>query len=490
MSRVVSRNVNFRNRQIIASLHSALDRTVRLRRCAPELLICIAAIALHPDVLHAQTPVAATGAAVSAPAPATGTPITLEEAIRRAQISDLTYRTAAANKSVAGLDKSIARSALLPGVVYHNQYIYTKPGQLATPSTNALVTSSTTPIFIANNSVHEYISQGVVTETVGIAGVANYYRLSAEAEASAARQEVARRGLVATVIGNYFGVLATERKFGVAQRSAEEAQRFSQLTQKLEAGREVAHADVVKANLQLQQRQRDLADAQLVAEKARLDLAVLLFPNPLTPYTLTNDLDQPFVLPTKAEVQADGAKNNPDLRAALQAARATKFELNAARTAYLPDLSLAYFYGIDAPEFALKGRDGTRNLGYSAVVTLDIPVWDWFATHSRVKQSAIRNDLANVELTATQRQLVASLEELYNEAAVAAQQLASFDETVRTAAESLRLTNMRYSAGEATVLEVVDAQNSYSAAQSSQVDAAVRYHVAFGQLQTLTGKLP
>jgi outer membrane protein TolC len=468
-----------------ASLPSAPRQTIRRR--APELLACVAAIALSPGVLHAQTPVAATGAAVSAPA--TGTPITLEEAIRRAQVSDVTYRTAAANKSVAGLDKSIARSALLPGVIYHNQYIYTKPGQQS--STNTLITGTTsTPIFIANNGVHEYISQAVVSETIGIAGVADYRRLSAEAEAAAARQEVARRGLVATVIGNYFGVLAAERKLGVAQRSAEEAQRFSQLTQKLESGREIAHADVVKANLQLQQRQRDLADAGLAAEKARLDLAVLLFPDPLTPYTLTNDLDQPSVLPTKAEVQADGAKNNPDLRAALQSARAAKFELNAARAAYLPDLSLAYFYGIDAPQFALKGPDGTHNLGYSAVVTLDIPVWDWFATHSRVKQSAIRNDLAHVELTATQRQLVASLEELYNEAAVALQQVASFDETVRTAAESLRLTNLRYSAGEATVLEVVDAQNSYSAAQAAQVDAAVRYHVAFGQLQTLTGKLP
>jgi outer membrane protein TolC len=48
---------------------------------------------------------------------------------------------------------------------------------------------------------------------------------------------------------------------------------------------------------------------------------------------------------------------------------------------------------------------------------------------------------------------------------------------------------MRYSTGEATVLEVVDAQTSYRTAQAAQVDAAVRYHVAFGQLQTLTGKL-
>jgi outer membrane protein TolC len=482
------------------SPHSAHRRKMSFRPCAPELSLLVGAVAMmfYPCISQCQTPTVMPATAVpstpvSAPAPglpgpATETPITLEEAIRRAQISDVTYRTAAANRSVAGLDKSIARSALLPGVVYHNAYIYTKPGQQSSTNTDITGTTST-PIFIANNSVHEYISQGAVTETIGIAGIADYHRLSAEAEASAARQEVARRGLVATVIGNYFNVLAAERKLVVAQRSADEAQRFYQLTQKLEAGREVAHADVVKANLQLQQRQRDLSDAGLAAEKARLDLAVLLFPDPLTPYTLTNDLDQPSILPPKAEVQADGAKNNPDLRAALQAARAAKYELTAAKAAYLPDLSIGYFYGIDAPQFALKGPDGTHNLGYSAAVTLDIPVWDWFATRSRVKQSAIRSDLANVELTATQRQLVASLEVLYNEAAVAIQQLASFDETVRTAAESLRLTNLRYTAGEASVLDVVDAQNSYSAAEAAKVDAAVRYHLAFGQLQTLTGKL-
>ena len=230
------------------SPHSAHRRNKRFRQCASELslLVGVVAMVLYSDVSHCQTPAAVTATPVAAPAPAvpasaTGTPITLEEAIQRAQISDVNYRTAAATKSIAGLDKSIARSALLPGVVYHNQYIYTKPGQLPlSPTAGGTTTSTGAPIFIANNSIHEYISQGAVTETIGIGGIANYYRLSAEAEASAARQEVARRGLVATVIGNYYNVLAAERKFVVAQRSADEALRFSQLTQKLEAGRDPA----------------------------------------------------------------------------------------------------------------------------------------------------------------------------------------------------------------------------------------------------------
>src|ERR1700759_411601 len=126
------------------SPHSAHRRKMRFRQCAPELslLVGILAMALYTHISHGQTSAAVTPTPVSAPAPAppapTGTPITLEEAIQRAQVSDVNYRTAAATKSIAGLDKSIGRSALLPGVVYHNAYIYTQPGKQS--SENSAIT--------------------------------------------------------------------------------------------------------------------------------------------------------------------------------------------------------------------------------------------------------------------------------------------------------------------------------------------------------------
>jgi len=51
----------------------------------------------------------------------------------------------------------------------------------------------------------------------------------------------------------------------------------------------------------------------------------------------------------------------------------------------------------------------------------------------------------------------------------------------------LRLTNLRYQAGEATALEVVDAQNTLTAARNAYYDGQTRYHVAIANLQTLTG---
>jgi outer membrane protein TolC len=61
------------------------------------------------------------------------------------------------------------------------------------------------------------------------------------------------------------------------------------------------------------------------------------------------------------------------------------------------------------------------------------------------------------------------------------------DKTAALAAESLRLTTLRYQAGEATALEVVDAQNTLATTRNNLDDGETRYRVALANLQTLTG---
>jgi len=182
------------------------------------------------------------------------------------------------------------------------------------------------------------------------------------------------------------------------------------------------------------------------------------------------------------------------LKSAFASLKVSDADVLAARSAYLPTIGLNYIYGIDANEFAVNGpmtSDGVRarNLGYSASVTVNIPVWDWIATEHKVKQSEIKRDAARVALTATQRRLIAQLDETYAEAEVARDQLASLDASVATAAESLRLTRLRYTGGEATVLEVVDAQAAFITAEDNREDGRVRYEAALAALQTLTGTM-
>jgi outer membrane protein TolC len=425
------------------------------------------------------------------PASPAANAITLEQAIASARANEPGFASAVAASRVSDLDRSIARAALLPGVTYHNQFLYTQGTYLANqPNT---VTNSSNSVaspvrFIANNAVHEYTSQAAVTETVGVAQFTAVSRATAAAAVAQAELEIARRGLVATVVGLFYGSLAADRKLEVAQRAAQEAASFTVLTQQREVAREAAHADVVKAQLQQQQRERDLADATLEAQRSRLELGVLLFPDPRSQFTLSGPATPPVLAP-RSEIETAAMHLNPELQSAFESLHVSSLDVTAAKAAYLPDLGLAFNYGIDAPEFATRGPDGLHNLGYSATVTLDIPVWDWLATQHKVRQAQILRDAAKITLTAAQRRLIAQLEESYAEASVARDQLGSLDLSASTARESLRLTRLRYTAGEATVLEVVDAENSLTAAELAREDGTVRYETALANLQVLTGAI-
>ena len=439
-------------------------------------MILALALAARGPVLTAQQALAST------PGPAV---INLDEALARARNSEPAYAAAQAASKTAALDRSIAKAALLPSVTYHNQFLYTQPNGAFNQAGSA--GSQAAPKFIANNAVREYASQGVVSETLGFAQVNEVARASAAAAIANAELEIKRRGLTATVVTLFYAMSHAQNKVAIEQRANDEAQAFVTLTNQREAERESAHADVLKAQLTLQQRQRDLADASLAAQKARIDLGVLLFPDPRTPYAVAEPASQP--LPSQPEIEKVASASNPELQSALASLHAADLDTKSARAAYLPDLALNYTYGIDSEQFAVNGPAGVRNLGYSASATLDIPLWDWFSTQHRVRQSEILRDVAKVALTSTQRTLIAQLEEFYNEAVLAERQLASLQLTVDTARESLRLTRLRYTAGESTVLEVVDAQSTLTASELGLADGNVRYHLALANLQLLTGTI-
>jgi len=447
-----------------------------------NMWVVVAALGLIASA-HAQiTPNqvdAGNGTQDSTAAPLT---ITLQDALERAKKNHAEYRAAVTESGLAKEDRVQSRAALLPSVNYNASFAYTQGNGTAAGR------------FIADNGVHEYISQGNAHQEISLEHVADYRRTLAADAAARARSEIAARGLVVTVVQAYYGFVAAQRKYATAQRASSEAQRFFDIGQKLERGGEVAHSDVIKAQIQLQQQQRELQEAELEMSHSRAGLAVLIFPDFNENFAVVDDLQMTEPLPSFAEVQTAAANKNPDIRAALFAVRAASEEVKAAWNGFLPSLSLDYFYGIDSNMFAAQSYDpvlgrSVRNLGYAATATLQFPIWNWGANRSRVKQADLRRDQARVELSFAQRQVLAKLRSLYDEAKTARSELDSLNSSAELAAESLRLTTLRYQAGEVSVLEVVDAQNTFTQSRNAFNDGQVRFRVALANLQTLTGNL-
>jgi outer membrane protein TolC len=418
--------------------------------------------------------------------PATGAPmrITLQQALALARKNEPTYRGAVMNASLGRGDRALARDALLPTATFITSDLYTQPN-------NSIYRVR----YIANNAPHEYVSQGDIHEQLDVAAFASYRRSAALAAAAKAQAEIASRGLVVTVMQAYFSVAAAEQKVAIAKRISDEGDRFLQLTKDLEAGGEVAHSDVIKAELQTEDRHRQYSEAQLAQENTRLNLAVLLFPDANDNFILTDDLHSNIPLPPRGEFESEAAHENPEIRAALAAVQAANQDIIAARAGYFPSVTLDYWYGIDAERYATytpatsaaTGR--IPNLGSSALAALTLPLWNWGATQTRVKQAELRRDQTKVELSYAQRKLLAEMRSLYSEAETALNELAGLQRESQLAADSLRLTTLRYKDGEATVLEVVDAQTTYATVNTTYQDGAVRYRVALANLQTLTGVL-
>ncbi len=136
--------------------------------------------------------------------------LTLDEALVRARQNSPQFQAALGEAQIAQEDSKQAKDALLPSVAYNNQVLYTQGN-----GTGGVR-------YIANNAVHEYISQGNVHEALDVAGIYAVRRAAAAAAVARARAEIASRGLVVTVVQNYFAALAAQRKADLAQKAADE----------------------------------------------------------------------------------------------------------------------------------------------------------------------------------------------------------------------------------------------------------------------------
>src|SRR5271169_1649057 len=334
---------------------------------------------------RAQVP---TATAQSATAPLR---ITLRDALALARKNEPTYHSRLTAAAIAREDRAQSRDALLPNVNFETSVLYTQPNSFGGVR------------YIANNAPREYISQGNIHQQLDLASVAAYRRSAALAAVAKAQAEIASRGLVVTVLERYFAVAAAEQKLVTARLTSDDGDKFFELTKELEKAGEVAHSDVIKAEIQMQDRHRQFMEAQLALLNARLDLTVLLFPDFNDNFELADDLHANIPLPLRSEFEAQAAEDNPEIRAALAAVRAAGQDVTAARAGYFPSVGLDYWYGIDAAHYATYsplpppaiGR--TQNLGSSALATLALPLWNWGATQSRVRQAELLRDQTKVE---------------------------------------------------------------------------------------------
>ncbi len=357
--------------------------------------------------------------------PATGSSpvaLTLADALSRAKANSPQFQAALTQFGLAKEDRVQARAALLPNVQYTNSFIYTQG-------------NGATGIYIANNGVHEYISQGIAHEALGFGSFADYKRTVALQAFAKAKAEVAARGLVVTVVQLFYGLLTAQEKTLNVQRATDEAQHFLDFSKKLEVGGEVAHSDVVKAQIQANDAARQLQDTKLAEQNARLSLAVLLFPNFFQDFTLVNDLASAPQLPDRQLCRAVGQEQQSRAARRIRGAHCRRQGIDGCQGGTSADADRRHVLRHRCQPVCHRRSQRTAQSGLRRRGNVEYPNLQ-LGSHAEQgsKQAELQRRQAQVELSAAQRQALADFQSFYAEAQTAVGQI----DTLRNSAESRR----------------------------------------------------
>src|SRR4051812_20785696 len=228
-------------------MDSASQKRRSARRPARSALVMIVFISSAAGVRSQTLSPSPSPAAAQQPATTSSSipinPLTLDEALRLANVQASIYQSAILNERIAAEDVRQAQAAFKPKVSAPLEYIYTSP------ATGLPAGEPRAQSFIANNAISEYLAMGTVAGDVDIAGklratLAKNRALLAAAHAGA---EVARRALAQAVIEAYYGLALAIAQERAAEGNLAAAEEFERITALLLSGGEVAQVDLTRA---------------------------------------------------------------------------------------------------------------------------------------------------------------------------------------------------------------------------------------------------
>lgn len=261
--------------------------------------------------------------------------------------------------------------------------------------------------------------------------------------------------LIGAVSRNYLRLLDLDNQAMVARQQVDARRESLRVVTARHRAGVAAGSDLRQAESNLAQAEAAVAEIEKARAQAENALAVLIGrnPGPIKRQTLA-DIGLPPQLP--AGLPSQLLERRPDVLAAEQTVRASEANVDAARRAYFPTISLTAFLGFASP--ALSGLFDDGRGAWSVAPAVTAPIFTWGRLTANVDQARAQQLIAVEQY----RQTVRTAFKEVDDALVAYQrnveQRAALERAVKADRERARLADLRYRNGVTIYLEVLIAQ--------------------------------
>lgn len=205
--------------------------------------------------------------------------------------------------------------------------------------------------------------------------------------------------------------------------------------------------------------------------KQLLELDIMEEMNPAVPGVKEENVLK--ALPPKNEVYETALKVMPQIRRGELGIEAAKLEEKSARAGFFPSISLSASVGtghMSNNDFE-SGSQIWNRFNENVGLTLNIPIFSNRKNRTAVNKAKIALNDSYLEWTSQQKELLRNVESAYLDAVSAQAQYLSAREKEKYARESYELTSEQFRVGVKNTVELITAQNEYSAAQQQVLQA-------------------
>ncbi|HEY9199004.1 MAG TPA: efflux transporter outer membrane subunit [Gammaproteobacteria bacterium] len=398
----------------------------------------------------------------------------IQTLIRSALEQNADLRIAAERVELARAQYGIQRSNLYPNVLGDAAYTRSRQPSIASATENR--TGETASIGLA----------------MPVWEIDLWGRLRAQNEAawrSVLASEENRRflyvSLIAQVVLAYLDLMEADAQLEIARRTAQTRRESLRLVRLRFDNGIVSAVDLQQAESLLAGAEVTIADLQRRQVQGENFLSVLIGrnPGPIARALKLSDYALPPELP--AGMPAQLIERRQDVRAAEQTLAASQANVDAAKKAYLPAISLTGFLGVISPELEDlfdSGRDA-----WSVSPALTAPIFTAGRLASNVEFAEAQQRIAAEQYRQAIRNALREVED----ALVAYQRLReqrdALERVVAADRERLRLTRMRYEGGVSSYFEVLDSERQYFSSELSLVQTTRAAYASVVQLYRALG---
>ena len=205
--------------------------------------------------------------------------------------------------------------------------------------------------------------------------------------------------------------------------------------------------------------------------KQLLELDIMEEMNPAVPGVKEENVLK--ALPPKNEVYETALKVMPQIRRGELGIEAAKLEEKSARAGFFPSISLSASVGtghMSNNDFE-SGSQIWNRFNENVGLTLNIPIFSNRKNRTAVNKAKIALNDSYLEWTSLQKELLRNVESAFLDAVSAQAQYLSAREKEKYARESYELTSEQFRVGVKNTVELITAQNEYSAAQQQVLQA-------------------